>query len=59
MCTDSVLKMIVTRKIVTDMLLKYINIEIDLSSLINWAEDMIQESDFEDEYFELLRKEMK
>ena len=48
--------MIVTRKIVADMLLKYINREIDFLSLINWAEDMIQESDFEDEYFELLRK---
>lgn len=47
--------MIVTRKIVADMLRRYINREIDLSSLINWAEDMIKDADFEDENFELLR----
>jgi hypothetical protein len=47
--------MIITRKILARMLIKYINREIDLSNLINWAEDMIVDADFEDEHFELLR----
>ncbi|TVL99413.1 MAG: hypothetical protein CV087_18060 [Candidatus Brocadia sp. WS118] len=47
--------MIVTKKILADKLIKYINREKDLSSLVNWAEDMIKEGDFEDENFELLR----
>ncbi len=47
--------MMVTRKILADILIKYINREIDLSRLIDWAEDMIKEGDFEDENFELLR----
>ena len=37
------------------MLKKYINREIDLSNLIDWAEDMIVDANFEDEHFELLR----
>ena len=36
--------MILTRKILADMLMKYINHEIDLSSLVSWAEDMIKEA---------------
>ena len=47
--------MIITRKILARMLIKYINREIDLSNLINWAEDMIVDANFEDEHFELLR----
>lgn len=47
--------MMVTRKILADILIKYINREIDLSRLIDWAEDMIKEGDFENENFELLR----
>ena len=47
--------MIITREILARMLIKYINREIDLSNLINWAEDMIAEANFEDEHFELLR----
>ncbi|MCR4321072.1 MAG: hypothetical protein NUV74_12155 [Candidatus Brocadiaceae bacterium] len=47
--------MIITRKILAHMLIKYINREIDLSNLINWAEDMIVDANFEDEHFELLR----
>lgn len=47
--------MMVTRKTLADILIKYINREIDLSRLIDWAEDMIKEGDFEDENFELLR----
>ncbi len=37
------------------MLIKYINRSIDLAELVDWAEEMINESDFEDENFELLR----
>ena len=47
--------MIITRKLLADMLVKYINREIDLSRLVNWAEDMIREADFEDTSFELIR----
>ena len=47
--------MMVTRKVLANMLIKYINREIDLSSLIDWAEEMMKEADFEDKNFELLR----
>ncbi len=48
--------MIVTKKLLADMLITYINREIDLSSLVSWAEDMMREADFEDRNFELIRK---
>lgn len=47
--------MLVTRKTLVDKLLKYINRKIDLSKLVNWAEEMIKESDFEEGSFELIR----
>jgi len=47
--------MILTKKLLADMLIKYINREIDLSTLVIWAEDMIRESDFESSSFELIR----
>jgi hypothetical protein len=47
--------MIVTRKMLANMLIKYINREIDLSSLISWEEEMVKDADFEKEHFELLR----
>ena len=47
--------MLVARKTLVDMLLKYINRTIDLSKLVDWAEEMIRESDFEEESFELIR----
>jgi hypothetical protein len=40
---------------VVDMLLKYINRNMDLASLIDWAEDMIREANFEEDSFELIR----
>ena len=46
--------MLVTRKTLVDMLLRYINRTINLLNLINWAEEMIREADFEDESFELI-----
>lgn len=48
--------MLVTKKILADKLLKYINREIDLQKLINWSEELIRESDFEEKDFELIRK---
>ncbi len=48
--------MIITKKILANMLIKYINRSIDLAELVDWAEEMINESDFEDENFELLRE---
>lgn len=47
--------MTVTRKMLANKLIKYINRETDLSSLISWAEEMTKEADFEDKHFELLR----
>ena len=47
--------MVLNKKSLADMLIKYINREIDLQGLVNWAEDMIRESDFESKSFELIR----
>ena len=47
--------MIITKKTLSNMLIKYINRSIDLAELVDWAEEMIKESDFDDENFELLR----
>ena len=47
--------MVLTRKALVDMLIKYINRKIDLPTLVNWAEDMIKEADFENGSFELIR----
>ncbi len=47
--------MALTKKILADMLMRYINREIDLSSLVNWAENMMQEADFDSSNFEMIR----
>ena len=47
--------MLITKKMLVEMLLKYINRTIDLLNLIDWAEEMIREADFEEGSFELLR----
>ncbi len=47
--------MIVTRKMLANKLIKYINRDIDLASLRGWAEEMMKEADFENKHFELLR----
>ncbi len=47
--------MLLTKKTLADMLIKYINREINLPALVNWAEDMIKEADFESRSFELIR----
>lgn len=46
--------MIVTRKMLVEMLLKYINRTISLTVLVDWAEEMVREADFEEGYFELV-----
>ena len=48
--------MVLTRKALADMLIKYINRKIDLPTLVNWAEDMIKEADFDKGSFELIRE---
>jgi len=47
--------MTVTRKLLADTLIKYINRVIDLSELVSWAEEMMRENDFESSSFELIR----
>jgi hypothetical protein len=47
--------MLVTRKILVDMLLNYINRTIDLATLVDWAEDMLKAADFENGSFEVIR----
>ena len=45
----------VTRKILVDKLVQYINRQIDLASLVSWSEDMIQEAELDEKDFSLLR----
>lgn len=45
----------VTKKLLAEMLMKYVNREIALSQLVAWAEDMMQEADFESNGFEAIR----
>ncbi len=47
--------MLVTKKVFVDMLIKYINRTIELSTLIDWAEEMIREADFEERNYKLIR----
>jgi len=47
--------MVLTKKELASMIFKYINREIDLSSLVSWAEDILKEADFEEIYFDLIR----
>jgi len=47
--------MVLTKRELANMLIKYINRKIDLPNLISWAEDMIREADFESSSFELIR----
>ena len=47
--------MLITSKLLADMLMKYINREITLTQLIDWAEEDIREADFEPERFDVIR----
>lgn len=46
---------LITKKSLADMLIKYINRQIDVASLVNWAEDAMREADFESSSFEIIR----
>lgn len=45
----------VTRQTVANKLIKYLHHEITLDKLVNWAESVMMESDFEDQDFDLLQ----
>jgi hypothetical protein len=47
--------MIVTKESLADMLMRYIKREITLPALVSWAEDMVNEGDFEDEAFDIIK----
>ncbi|MCH7731251.1 MAG: hypothetical protein IIB44_01870 [Candidatus Marinimicrobia bacterium] len=47
--------MFVTKKDLSEMLFKYINRTINLRALVDWAEEMIKEADFEEGSFDLIR----
>jgi hypothetical protein len=47
--------MVITKNQVVEMLLKYINREIGLAALVEWAEKMMQDADFEDKNFNVIR----
>jgi hypothetical protein len=47
--------MVITKNQVVEMLLKYINRQINLSALVDWAEKMMQDADFEDMNFDVIR----
>jgi hypothetical protein len=47
--------MTLTKRELAERLMKYINREIDLPTLVSWAEDMIRDADFENGSFELIR----
>ena len=47
--------MVITKKTVADQIIKYINRKISLSDLVDWAENAIQEADFDKRDAGLLR----
>jgi hypothetical protein len=47
--------MVITKSQVVEMLLKYINRQMDLPALVDWAEKMMQDADFEDKNFNVIR----
>lgn len=47
--------MVITKKTVADQIIKYINRKISLDDLVDWAENAIQESDFDKHDVSLLR----
>ncbi len=46
----------ITSKIVADKLTAYLHGELPLSDLVDWAENIMIESDFEESNFEILRE---
>jgi len=50
-------KMSVTKDILTERLTGYLNGRISLDDLVDWAEKMLCEEDFDKNDFELIKKE--
>ena len=48
--------MIVTKKMLVDKLIEYINRKISFETLVIWAEDMMQEAEIEESGFEVIRE---
>ena len=48
--------MVITKKEVADQILKYINREIRLDDLVDWAEEVIREADFSKRDIGILRE---
>ncbi len=46
----------ITSKIVADKLTAYLHGELTISELVDWAENIVMEDDFEQNKFEVLRK---
>ena len=47
--------MLITREIIGNKILQYLNREVTLIELVDWAERMICEGDFEESHLELIR----
>ncbi len=47
--------MVVTKKILVDKLIQYVNRQIDLAALVSWSEDMMQEAELDEKDPALVR----
>ncbi|HEX9975162.1 MAG TPA: hypothetical protein VGD14_24120 [bacterium] len=47
--------MLVTRKILMNKIMAYLNHRIELPELIDWAEQAMMDADFEEQYFDDIR----
>lgn len=47
--------MTISTKALADMMLKYLNRQIALTALVDWAENMLRDADFEADHFEDIR----
>ncbi len=45
---------VITPKVVADKLSAYLHHELELSALVDWAEDVMMDGDFEEENYEIL-----
>ncbi|MBI5574702.1 MAG: hypothetical protein HY919_09200 [Elusimicrobia bacterium] len=45
----------ITKKIVANRLLEYVNRSISLAELVNWAEDVVCNTDYDEKDFELIK----
>ena len=47
--------MVITKALVRDKLVAYLNQQMTLTELVNWAEEAVVEAELEEQYFEILR----